>query len=181
MLIGCKQDPDFGPLILFGAGGVFAEVLEDVMVDLPPLNLLLARRLIEKTRVARVLRGDHKLPPANLDLLSEILVRLSQLVTDFPEIIELDINPLSVISGRFVGVDARMVVRPASVPAPRHLIIAPFPSQYEKDWMMRVGSGRRYLGSGVRWGLEMVPAHCSRSTCKQEFHGNLPFSKRSAI
>ena len=140
LLIGCKQDPDFGPLILFGAGGVFAEVLEDVMVDLPPLNLLLARRLIEKTRIARVLRGDHKLPPANLDLLSEILVRVSQLVTDFPEIIELDINPLSVISGRFVGVDARMVVRPASVPAPRHLIIAPYPNQYEKDWMMRDGT-----------------------------------------
>jgi acetyltransferase len=140
LLIGCKQDPDFGPLILFGAGGVFAEVLEDVMVDLPPLNLLLARRLIEKTRVARVLRGDHKLPPANLDLLSEILVRVSQLVTEFPEIIELDINPLSVISSRFVGVDARIVVKPASVPAPRHLIIAPYPNQYEKDWMMRDGT-----------------------------------------
>lgn len=140
LLIGCKQDPDFGPLILFGAGGVFAEVLEDVMVDLPPLNLLLARRLIEKTRVARMLQGYRNLPPANLDLLGEILVRVSQLVTDFPEIVELDINPLSVISGRFVGVDARMVVRPAAVPAPRHLIIAPYPNQYEIDWMMRDGT-----------------------------------------
>ena len=82
-------------------------------MDLPPLNLLLARRLIEKTRVSRVLQGYRNLPPANLDLLSEILVRVSQLVTDFPEIVELDINPLSVISGRFVGVDARMIVEPS--------------------------------------------------------------------
>jgi acetyltransferase len=140
LLIGCKQDPDFGPLILFGAGGAFTEILADVMVDLPPLNLLLARRLIEKTKVARVLQGYRNLPPANLDLLGEILVRVSQLVTDFPEIVELDINPLSVISGRFVGVDARMVVKPATVPAPRHLIIAPYPNQYERDWMMRDGT-----------------------------------------
>jgi acetyltransferase len=67
-------------------------------------------------------------------------VRVAQLVTDFPEIVELDINPLSVISGRFVGVDARMLVKPATVSAPRHLIIAPYPNQYEKDWMMRDGT-----------------------------------------
>ena len=110
------------------------------MVDLPPLNLLLARRLIEKTKVSKVLQGYRNIPPANLDLLSEILVRVSQLVTDFPEIVELDINPLSVISGRFVGVDARMVLQPSTVPAPRHLIIAPYPNQYESDWMLRDGT-----------------------------------------
>jgi acetyltransferase len=140
LLIGSKQDPDFGPLILFGAGGSFTEVLQDVMVDLPPLNLLLARRLIEKTKVSKVLQGYRDIPPASLVLLSVILVRVSQLVTDFPEIVELDINPLSVISGRFVGVDARMVVQPSTVKAPRHLIIAPYPNQYESDWMMRDGT-----------------------------------------
>ncbi|MGP8050433.1 MAG: GNAT family N-acetyltransferase [Desulfobaccales bacterium] len=140
LLIGCKHDPDFGPLILFGAGGGLTEVLQDVMVDLPPLNLLLARRMIEKTRVAKMLRGYRNLPPANLDRLSEILVRVSQLVTDFPEISELDINPLSVIGGRFIGVDARMVLAPIAVPAPRHLIIAPYPNQYERHWMMRDGT-----------------------------------------
>ena len=72
-------------------------------MDLPPLNLLLARRLMERTRIYKILQGYRNIPPANLDLLEEILVRLSQLVTDFPEIVELDINPLSVISGRFVG------------------------------------------------------------------------------
>jgi len=140
LLIGSKHDPDFGPLILFGAGGGLTEVLQDVMVDLPPLNLLLARRMIEKTRVAKMLQGYRNLPPANLDRLSEILVRVSQLVTDFPEIRELDINPLAVTGGRFVGVDARLVLARSNVPAPRHLIIAPYPNQYERHWMMRDGT-----------------------------------------
>jgi acetyltransferase len=140
LIIGSKRDPDFGPLILFGAGGVFTEILEDTAVDLPPLNLLLARRLIEKTRVSRVLRGYRNLPPAELDTLAEILVRISQLVTDFPEIVELDINPLLVINQRFVAVDARIVVEPTEVPAPRHLIIAPYPNQYESDWLLRDGT-----------------------------------------
>jgi acetyltransferase len=140
LLIGSKRDPDFGPLIVFGAGGVFAEVLKDTAVDLPPLNLLLARKLIEKTRVSQVLRGYRNLPPANLEELGEILVRVAQLVTDFPEIVELDINPVFVQSGRFVGVDARLIIEPAQVAAPRHLIIAPYPNQYESHWMMRDGT-----------------------------------------
>jgi acetyltransferase len=140
LIIGSKRDPDFGPLILFGAGGVFTEILEDSAVDLPPLNQLLARRLIEKTRVSRVLRGYRNAPPADLDQLAEILVRISQLVTDFPEIVELDINPLLVINGRFVAVDARIIVEPTEVPAPRHLIIAPYPNQFETDWMLRDGT-----------------------------------------
>jgi acetyltransferase len=140
LLIGSKRDPDFGPLVLFGAGGVFTEVLQDTAVDLPPLNLLLARRLIEKTRVAKVLQGFRHIPPANLDELGEILVRVSQLVTDFPEIVELDINPLFVTGGRFVGVDARLIIEPTTVLAPRHLIIAPYPNQYVSHWMMRDGT-----------------------------------------
>jgi acetyltransferase len=140
LIIGSKRDPDFGPLILFGAGGVFTEVLEDSAVDLPPLNLLLARRLIEKTRVSRVLRGYRNAPPVDLDRLAEILVRISQLVTDFPEIVELDINPLLVIDGRLVAVDARIIVNPTDVPPPRHLIIAPYPNQFESDWMLRDGT-----------------------------------------
>jgi acetyltransferase len=140
LIIGSKRDPDFGPLILFGAGGVFTEVLEDSAVDLPPMNPLLARRLIEKTRVSRVLKGYRNAPPADLDKLAEILVRTSQLVTDFPEIVELDINPLLVINGRFVAVDARLIVSPTEVPPPRHLIIAPYPNQFESDWLLRDGT-----------------------------------------
>lgn len=140
LLLGSKTDPNFGPLIVFGAGGALTEVLQDTIVELPPLNLLLARRIIARPRVSHILQGFNNIPPANLDQLGEILVRVSQLVTDFPEIVELDINPLLLIHGRFVGVDARMVVQPATVPAPRHLIIAPYPNQYESDWMMRDGT-----------------------------------------
>jgi acetyltransferase len=140
ILLGSKRDADFGPLILFGLGGTFTEVMEDYAIDLPPLNLHLARRLMERTRVYRLLQGYRQVPPANLDLLGEILVRLSQLVTDFPEILELDINPLLVVHGRMVAVDARMVIEPSQVPAPRHLAISPYPNQYESDWLMRDGT-----------------------------------------
>jgi acetyltransferase len=140
LLLGSKKDPDFGPLILFGLGGVLTEVLKDWAVDLPPLNLLLARRLMQKTRVYHVLQGYRDIPPANLDLLAEILVRISQLVTDFPEIVELDINPLMVTGGRMVAVDARLIIEPTTVRAPRHLIISPYPNQYESDWLMRDGT-----------------------------------------
>jgi acetyltransferase len=140
LLLGSKRDADFGPLILFGLGGTFTEVMEDWAIDLPPLNLHLARRLIERTRVYRILQGFRHVAPANLDRLGEILVRLSQLVTDFPEIVELDINPLILVHDRMVAVDARMVIEPSPVSAPRHLAISPYPNQYESDWLMRDGT-----------------------------------------
>ena len=67
-------------------------------------------------------------------------MRISQLVTDFPEIVELDVNPLLAVQGGFVAVDARLIVEPTEVPAPRHLIIAPYPNQFESDWMLRDGT-----------------------------------------
>ena len=140
LILGAKKDPQFGPLLLFGLGGVLTEVLRESSVDLPPLNLLLARRLMERTRIYKILQGYRNIPPANLELLEEVLVRLSQLVTDFPEIVELDINPLLVSNGRPVSVDARILLEPSTVPPPRHLIIAPYPNQYESDWLLEDGS-----------------------------------------
>ncbi len=140
LILGAKKDPQFGPLLLFGLGGILTEVLHESSVDLPPLNLLLARRLMERTRFYKVLNGYRNIPPANLDLLEEVLVRLSQLVADFPEIVELDINPLLISNGRPVSVDARILLEPSTVPAPRHLIIAPYPNQYESDWLLEDGT-----------------------------------------
>ena len=139
LILGARKDPQFGPLLLFGLGGVLTEILHESSVDLPPLNLLLARRLMERTRFYKVLQGYRNIPPANLDLLEEVLVRLSQLVADFPEIVELDINPLLISNGRPVSVDARILLEPSPVPAPRHLIIAPYPNQYESDWLLEDG------------------------------------------
>jgi acetyltransferase len=140
LILGAKKDPQFGPLLLFGLGGVLTEVLQETAVDLPPLNLLLARRLMERTRIYKILKGYRNIPPANLDLLEEVLVRLSQLVTDIPEIAELDINPLLISNGRPVCVDARILLEPSTVRAPRHLIIAPYPNQYESDWLLEDGT-----------------------------------------
>lgn len=140
LIMGAKKDPYFGPLILFGLGGVLTEVFRETALDLPPLNLLLARRLMERTRIFKLLQGFRNIPPADMGDLAEILVRLSQLVTDFPEIAELDINPLLISNGRPICVDARILLEASHIPAPRHLIIAPYPNQYESDWLLEDGT-----------------------------------------
>ena len=138
--LGFKQDPHFGPIILFGWGGVYTEAIQDFALDLPPLNLLLARRLIQKTKIFKLLSGFRHIPPVSLDVLADILVRLSQLATDCPEIQELDMNPLILVNGRPVAVDACLSIAPSRVPAPRHLIISPYPNQYESDLLLRDGT-----------------------------------------
>jgi acetyltransferase len=139
LILGTKKDPDFGPVILFGMGGVMTEVLKDRAIALPPLNRLLARRLMEETRVYRLLEGYRNRPPANLALLEEILVRLAQLVIDCPEINELDINPLITVDDRAYAVDARVVLEPSPVASPLHLVISPYPSHYE--WRLATRGG----------------------------------------
>jgi acetyltransferase len=131
LILGSKRDPDFGPVLLFGMGGILTEILKDRAIALPPLNRLLARRVMEETKVYRLLQGYRGRPTANLVLLEEILMRLSQLVTDFAEIAELDINPLMVTGDSALAVDARMVLKPSGQPAPFHLAISAYPNQYE--------------------------------------------------
>ncbi len=139
LILGSKKDPDFGPVILFGLGGIMTEVLKDHAVALPPLNRLLARRLIESTRVYKLLKGYRNRPPADLPLLEEILIRLSQLVTDFPEIVELDINPLIMDPEGAWAVDCRVLIKHSDVVSPKHLVISPYPNQYEKTLVSRGG------------------------------------------
>jgi len=132
LIVGSVKDRDFGPVILFGMGGLMTEVLKDQALALPPLNRLLARRLMEETRVYQLLKGYRNRPAANLLLIEEILIRLSHLVTDFPEISELEINPLIPGQDHAYAVDARVVIEPARVPPPMHLVISSYPSQHEK-------------------------------------------------
>lgn len=139
LILGSKKNSDFGPVILFGMGGILTEILKDRAIAFPPLNRLLARRLIANTRVYKLLQGYRSLPPANLLLLEEILIRLSQLVTDFPEIDELDINPMIVIDDHMVAADARVIIKPSSAPSPLHLVISPYPGQYEKTAVIKNG------------------------------------------
>lgn len=131
LLMGIKRDQAFGPVIVFGLGGIFTEVLHERALGLPPLNRLLIRRLMEETRVFKLLQGYRNRPPADIAFLEEMLLQLSQLAVDFPEIAELDINPVIVKNGKPTAVDARILLRPAPQPSPLHLIISPYPAQYE--------------------------------------------------
>ena len=139
LILGAKMDADFGPVILFGMGGITTEIIKDRALALPPINRLLARRLIEETKVYQMLKGYRHLPPVNLTVLEEILVRLSQLVTDFSDIAELDINPILIKDNTFSAVDARIMLKPHSVRSPFHLVISPYPKQYEEHARCKTG------------------------------------------
>jgi acetyltransferase len=139
LILGIKKDRDFGPVILFGMGGIFTEVLKDRAIAFPPLNRLLAKRLMEQTRVYRLLQGYRNTPPANLEMLEEILIRLAQLATDFSQIQELDINPLHVTPQGICAVDARVSLKPSATSSPHHLVISPYPDQYEEHTQTSTG------------------------------------------
>ncbi len=131
ILMGAKRDPSFGPVILFGMGGIFTEVLKDRAIGLPPVNRLLARRLMGETKAFALLQGYRNRPPADLEQLEEMLIRLSQLMIDFPNIAELDMNPVLIKDGQAVAVDARIIVAPINVKSSEHLVISPYPQEYE--------------------------------------------------
>jgi acetyltransferase len=111
LLLGAVVDPTFGPCLLFGHGGVATEVIGDRCMGLPPLNANLAKDMIARTRVARLLAGYRDRPPAQLDAIAAALVSLSDLVIDFPEIAELDINPLLADAEGLIALDARIILR----------------------------------------------------------------------
>jgi acetyltransferase len=133
LILGSSIDPQFGPVLLFGAGGQLVEVLQDRALGLPPLNTVLARQLMERTRIFRALGGVRGEQPVNLDALAGLLVAFSRLVIEQPWIAEIDINPLRVSDRQLIALDARVVLhppetdprdlpRPAIRPYPEHLV-----------------------------------------------------------
>jgi acetyltransferase len=143
LILGSSVDDQFGPVILFGTGGQLVEVYRDSAVALPPLNTTLARRLMEQTRIYAALQGVRGRQAANLTELEMILVRVSQLAIEQPQIKELDINPLLVFEGDarypLVALDARAVLTEPgeTLPGPA---IRPYPSQYVTTSSLRDGS-----------------------------------------
>jgi acetyltransferase len=98
VILGIIQDQDFGPVVVFGSGGVLVEVMEDSSLRLPPLSHEEALEMIDETHAGRLLRGFRGLPPADVDALADALVRLSQLAKDLGDLIAaLDVNPLMVL------------------------------------------------------------------------------------
>ena len=136
LLLGVFEDRLFGPTILFGAGGTATEIIQDSAAALPPLDLKLARDLMEQTRIFALLKGYRDQPPAQLDAIAETLVRLSQLVITCPAIRELDINPLLADESGVIALDARIRIETNEAenagPNPR-LSIRPYPNQWEKS------------------------------------------------
>lgn len=131
ILLGAKRDPNFGPVILFGMGGIFTEVLKDRALGLPPMNRLLARRLMRETKAHTLLQGYRNRPAADMERLEEMIIRLSQLLIDFPDIAELDMNPVLIKDGNPVAVDARILVSPIETRSSLHLVIGPYPEEEE--------------------------------------------------
>ena len=154
LILGTKKDPVFGPVIMVGMGGVAAKVFQDRALGLPPLNDVLARRMLESLKSWPLLRGYRGKPGANIDRLIVIIMRFSYLVADYPEIKELDINPLLVTPEEVIALDARVVVdrqppgnqgahssvaggaaRPYS-----HLAIQPYPEEYVTQRRLKDGA-----------------------------------------
>ncbi|HSE77410.1 MAG TPA: GNAT family N-acetyltransferase, partial [Alphaproteobacteria bacterium] len=132
LILGVSEDRQFGPVLLFGQGGTAVEVLADRALALPPLNLDLAHEMMSRTRVFRLLRGYRDRPPAALEAIALSLLRLSQLVCDLDQVVELDINPLLADAKGVVALDARVKVRPPrDAPAQARLAIRPYPRELE--------------------------------------------------
>jgi acetyltransferase len=140
LIAGVSEDPQFGPVLLFGQGGHGVEEIGDTAMALPPLNSLLARSLIERTRIYRLLRGYRDRPPVALDAIILTLIQTAQLATDFAEIVELDINPLLADPDGVIALDARIRIAPAEGPAQARLAIRPYPREMEGHVHLRDGT-----------------------------------------
>ena len=147
LIIGMNEDTQFGPVILFGQGGIATEILADRALALPPLNMTLAQELISRTKIYTLLRGFRDRPPASLDAIALMLLRISQMAIDLPEIVELDINPLLAGPTGVLALDARVRVQRAARPGSARLAIRPYPQELEE--LVQV-NGRDFLLRPVR-------------------------------
>jgi len=135
LIVGIATDPVFGPIILFGQGGIAVEVMDDHTVGLPPLNMVLARDMVSRTHVSKLLAGYRNRPAADIDAICHSLIQVARLVTDLPEIVELDINPLLAGSAGVIALDARIriaAVDEGTDPLQR-LAIRPYPQELEEN------------------------------------------------
>ena len=154
-MIRMADDPIFGPVIIFGHGGLASDIIADRAAALPPLNTSLARELLSRTRVCRLLGGYEGCPPANIDALCQTLVQVSQMIIDLPQIAALEINPLLVDDKGVFAVDAQILVARATEETERRLAIRPYPKELEEEFVLP--NGRTVLLRPIR--PEDEPAH----------------------
>jgi acetyltransferase len=143
ILAGVATDPTFGPVIVFGHGGTAVEVINDKTLALPPLDMHLARDMIARTRISRILKAYRDVPAADESAIALVLVKLAQLIADIPGITELDLNPMLADQSGILAVDARVAVRASgAVPSARNwrMAIRPYPKTYEKRVTLKDGA-----------------------------------------
>ncbi len=143
LIIGMTENELFGPVLLFGEGGIGVEVVEDCALALPPLNMRLATELMSRTRIWRRLQGYRSMKAVDIDAVALTLNRISQLIVDFPEIVELDINPLLADHEGVLALDASIKVTAPKLPGAQRLVIRPYPKSLEGD--VRIKDGRQFF------------------------------------
>jgi acetyltransferase len=137
LIVGAATDRVFGPVILFGQGGTAVEVIADRALALPPLNRMLAQELVARTRIARLLAGYRNRPAVDHEAVYAVLVQISQMLCDLPQIMELDINPLFADENGVLALDARIGIAAATLASGTgRLAIRPYPQELEEivDW-----------------------------------------------
>jgi acetyltransferase len=171
LLLGAVLDPTFGPCLMFGHGGTATEVICDRCIGLPPLNSNLARDMINRTRVSKLLAGYRDRPAAKLDDIAGALIALSDLVIDFPEIVELDINPLLADADGVIALDARVAVRRPEESA-AGLAIRPYPEALVRDTVVdHIPVRIRPIRPEDSTGIERMVARSSIEDLRLRFHG----------
>ncbi|MFM1815783.1 MAG: hypothetical protein RLZ98_2478 [Pseudomonadota bacterium] len=136
LILGAKTDPVFGPVVLFGEGGTAVELTRDRAVGLPPINMALAGRLIDETKISRLLGGYRNRPGADLDAVRFCIVKVAQLVTDLPEVVQMDINPLLADGNGILALDARIELASAESNGMARLAIRPYPKHLTETQVM---------------------------------------------
>jgi acetyltransferase len=143
LLIGSKKDPIFGPVIVFGMGGMAVDIFKDTNIGIPPLNMALAQQLIDGTKISTLLKGYRGTRAVNVAAIQYLLYKFAYLVMDFPEISEMDLNPFAVDERGGIVLDAKIIldasVAGKTVKPFSHMVICPYPKEYERTVLIRRG------------------------------------------
>ena len=143
LIIGARKDPVFGPIILFGMGGIAVEVFKDQQIGLPPLNMALALRIMERTKIYQLLKGFRSLDGVDLKSIQFTLYKFAYLVMDFPELASIEVNPFVVDQKGGIVLDAKAQLEPRAktrlTSNYSHLAISPYPEQYTKTIQLKNG------------------------------------------
>jgi acetyltransferase len=182
MILGIKKDKLFGTVMLAGMGGTEAELFQDKRLEFPPLNEQLARQMLQSLRIYPLLEGYRGAKPKNIDKLIEVLIRLSYLAADYPEIEELDINPIIVTPESVIALDARIVINKDEINKQTddysHLVLRPYPERFIRPAILKDGTNlilRPIKPEDEDMWLEMLGS-CSKESIYHRFRYDFHFN-----